>query len=404
MYSIERPQTHTYSVSELNLETKNLLESTFGRVRVKGELSNLSCPGSGHWYFTLKDHQAQVKCAMFKGANFKVNFKPTDGLEVFVLAKVSLYPDRGDYQLIVEQLEASGEGKLRQAFELLKNKLSQEGLFSLETKKQLPEFPTQIGIISSPTGAAIRDIISVLSRRYPAAQLYVYPCQVQGQAAAADIVEAIQLANTHHTCEVLILARGGGSLEDLWPFNEESVARAIFSSHLPIVSGVGHETDLTIADFVADYRAPTPSAAAETVSPDQSILTKQFINWETRLYQSIIRCIQFWSQKIDYLEKRLISPEQNLKNKNQQLDSMMQRLQWVIHTILQDKTNQFKQMAYTLGTVNPFATLGRGYSITHDHNTNAVLCSIQKIEPGDHLATRLQDGWVISEVIEKTLI
>lgn len=402
MYSTSLSHTHLYSVSELNLETRTLLESTFGRIWVKGELSNLSCPASGHWYFTLKDNQAQVKCAMFKGANFKVNFKPSDGLEVCVLAKVSLYPDRGDYQLIVEDLKASGEGKLRQAFELLKNKLSQEGLFSLEAKKPLPEFPRRIGIITSPTGAAIRDIISVLNRRYPAGELYIYPCQVQGQAAAADIVGAIKLANKHNLCEVLILSRGGGSLEDLWPFNEEVVARAIFSSNLAIVSGVGHETDLTIADLVADYRAPTPSAAAETLSPDQSILIKQFINWETRLSQSMLRALQFWSQKVDYLEKRLMSPAQNLNNMRQQLDTVIQRLQWAMHSVLQDRTNQFKQLAYALGTVNPFATLGRGYSITHHQHTNAVISSVKNIQIGDRLATRLQDGWIISEVIQTT--
>lgn len=400
MYSDLIHQTHLYSVSELNSETRHLLESTFGMIWVKGELSNLSCPKSGHWYFTLKDPQAQVRCAMFRGANTKVKFTPLDGSEVLILAKVSLYPDRGDYQLIVEQMEASGEGKLRQAFEALKNKLSQEGLFNPDNKKILPEFPSHIGIITSPTGAAIRDIISVLKRRYPAAPLSIYPCQVQGQAAAAEIVKAIELANTHGVCDVLILSRGGGSLEDLWPFNEEIVARAIFKSELPIVSGVGHETDLTIADFVADYRAPTPSAAAETVSPDQSILNKQFLNWNERLTNSFSRLLQSWSQKIDYLEKRLISPQQSLKNKQNELNTLEQRLQWAIQSQLQKQTHQFERLAYALGMVNPFATLGRGYSITREVKTNTVLTCVQTLNPGDHLMTRLQNGWVISEVIK----
>lgn len=400
MYSELMHQTHLYSVSELNLETRNLLESTFGMIWIKGEISNLSCPKSGHWYFTLKDAQAQVRCAMFRGANSKVAFTPLDGTEVLLLAKVSLYPDRGDYQLIAEQMEASGEGKLRQAFEALKNKLSLEGLFDLKHKKPLPEFPSQIGVITSPTGAAIRDIISVLKRRYPAAPISIYPCQVQGQAAAAEIVQAIELANKHGLCEVLILSRGGGSLEDLWPFNEEIVARAIFNSHLPIVSGVGHEIDLTIADFVADYRAPTPSAAAETVSPDQSILNKQFLNWNERLTNSFARLLQSWSQKIDYLEKRLISPQQNLKNKYSTLESLTQRLQWAMQSHLQKQTHQFQQLAYALGMVNPFATLGRGYSITRDAKTNTVLYSSQSLKTGDQILTRLQEGWVLSEVIK----
>lgn len=386
------------SVSELNTQARQLLESTFGLIWVKGEVSNLSCPRSGHWYFSLKDAHAQIRCAMFKGANFKVAFNPADGQEVLVLAKVSVYPDRGDYQLIIERMEASGEGELRQAFDRLKNKLLQEGLFDPKHKKALPTYPRRIGIITSPTGAAIQDIISVLSRRYPSAALSIYPCQVQGQVAALDIVQAIQLANTHAYCEVLILARGGGSLEDLWPFNEEIVARAIYASAIPIVSGIGHEVDFTIADFVADYRAPTPSAAAETISPDQGALIKQFDDWHNRLTRAILQVIQFCSQKVDYLDRRLISPQQSLQNKSSTLALLQQRLQWAIQSQLQKHDHRFKQLAYALGAVNPFATLGRGYSITRDIKSNTLINSIKNIQIGDELATRLQDGWLTSQV------
>lgn len=394
---------HLYSVSELNNETRQLLESTFNLIWVKGELSNLSIPKSGHWYFTLKDSQAQVRCAMFKGANFRVAFSPSDGLEVQILAKVSLYPDRGDYQLIVEKMEPSGEGKLRQAFEQLKNKLGQEGLFDIQNKKPLPSFPTSIGVITSPTGAAVQDIISVLKRRYPSASVLIYPCQVQGQAAAAEIVQAIELANRHRKCDVLLLARGGGSLEDLWPFNEENVARAVYASDLPIVSGVGHEIDFTISDFVADYRAPTPSAAAEAVSPDQSVLIRQFNEWTQRLNHTVLRLMQFLSQKIDYLDKRLLSPSQSLKNKSVSLEHLIQRLQWSINTQLQNQTQRFKHAALSLGMVNPFATLGRGYSITYDANANSVLTSVAEAKAQNLLKTRVADGYIFSTItkIEK---
>jgi len=391
--------TPIYSVSELNLQARHLLEDTFGKIRVQGEISNLSCPTSGHWYFSLKDAQAQIRCAMFKNTNYKVNFKPSDGTEVIVLARVSLYPERGDYQLIVEHLESSGDGKLRQAFELLKNKLFQEGLFKLEAKKSIPEFPSRIGIISSSTGAAIHDIISVLGRRYPAAELYIYSCLVQGQTAAGDIARAIKLANSHSLCDVLIVARGGGSLEDLWPFNEEIVARTIYESVLPIVSGIGHETDFSIADLVADYRAPTPSAAAERVSPDQSFLLKQFIDWEKRLYQAITGVLQIHQQKVDYLENRLVSPTQHLKMMGQQLSAIMQRLQWAMEAIFDKNNKRFESLAYALGAINPFATLARGYSISYNAQTHTVVSSIEEIQPQDKLLTRLHHGSILSQVL-----
>src|SRR5690606_31569338 len=248
-------------VSQLNRRAKQLLETHLPLLWVEGELSNVSQPSSGHWYFTLKDDQAQVRCAMFRNRNMLVRFKPQQGQQVLLRARVSLYEGRGDYQLIAEHMEEAGAGALQRAYEELKQKLAAEGLFSDDLKQPLPSLPRHIGVITSPTGAAIRDILHVLARRFPAIPVTVLPVAVQGKEAAPQIVKAIQLANRADLFDVLILARGGGSLEDLWPFNEEVVARAIHASKLPIVSAVGHEVDFTIADFVADLRAPTPSVA-----------------------------------------------------------------------------------------------------------------------------------------------
>ncbi|HKL78459.1 MAG TPA: exodeoxyribonuclease VII large subunit, partial [Gammaproteobacteria bacterium] len=257
-----------YTVSRLNHEARGLLESGFPLLWIEGELSNLSRPSSGHMYFTLKDEQAQVRCAMFRGRNRLLRFKPADGTKVLIRAQVSLYVARGEFQLIVEHMEEAGEGALQRAFEELKRKLAAEGLFADELKRPLPTFPRQVGVITSATGAAVRDVLTTLRRRFPALPVVVYPVPVQGQAAAPAIAEALATANRRAECDVLILTRGGGSLEDLWSFNEPEVARAIRTSDLPVVVGVGHEVDVTIADFAADVRAPTPSAAAELVVPD----------------------------------------------------------------------------------------------------------------------------------------
>jgi len=258
-----------YSVGRLNAEARGLLEGAFPLIWVQGELSNVSRPSSGHLYFTLKDANAQVRCAMFRGNNRFLKFRPADGAQVVVRASLSLYEARGDYQLIVQSMEEAGDGALQRAFEALKQKLAAEGLFEAAHKRALPTLPKRIGVITSPTGAAIRDILSVLKRRFPAIPVLIYPVAVQGQAAGAEIAAMIRRADMRRDCDVLIIARGGGSLEDLWAFNEEIVARAIFDCSIPTVSGVGHEVDFTIADFVADQRAPTPSVAAEMVSPDQ---------------------------------------------------------------------------------------------------------------------------------------
>src|SRR5690554_6054855 len=282
-----RPRALT--VSELNRQARHLLESSFMQAWVEGELTGLSRPSSGHWYFSLKDQRAQVRCAMFRGFNQRLRQLPKEGDLVRVRGKVSLYEARGDYQLIVEHLEPAGLGALQQAFEALKARLYAEGLFAAERKKPVPETPRHIGVVTSPTGAAIHDILTVLQRRCPNIPMTLYPTAVQGQAATAEIVAAIQRAVHHGQADVLIIGRGGGSLEDLWCFNEEAVARAIAACPIPTVSAVGHEVDVTIADFVADLRAPTPSAAAEKVSPDQSAWLGRLEEIRLRLTQGMTR-------------------------------------------------------------------------------------------------------------------
>ena len=279
------------SVTALNRRARQLLETHLPLIWVEGELSNLSCPASGHWYFTLKDEHAQVRAAMFRNRNQRIGRPPEPGQQVLVRGRISLYEQRGDYQLIVEHLELAGHGLLQKRFEEIRERLAAEGLFAAERKRPLPALPGCLGVITTPSGAAIHDILRVLRRRFPALPVYLYPAQVQGKAAPGDLVAAIELANRHDACDVLILARGGGSLEDLWSFNEERVARAIAASRIPIVCGVGHETDVTIADFAADLRAPTPSAAAELASPDSTELISGVLALQARLRRAMVACL-----------------------------------------------------------------------------------------------------------------
>ncbi len=271
-----------YSVSEINRQSKNLLEAKFSNIQIEGEISNLSKPASGHFYFKLKDSNAQIQCAFFRSRAMKLRFKLEEGMHIIANANVSMYEARGDYQLIIEHVELAGVGQLQLKFEALKQKLLTQGLFSVEHKKTLPSLPKSIGIITSPTGAALQDALTTLKRQCPMIPIYIYPTQVQGNLAAPQIAKQIEFANTYKQCEVLLLIRGGGSLEDLWPFNEECVAQAIYSSELPIISGVGHETDITLADYCADKRAATPTAAAGMVSPHQDEL-KQYITLQKNL-------------------------------------------------------------------------------------------------------------------------
>jgi exodeoxyribonuclease VII large subunit len=299
------PERDIYSVSRLVRETRAVLEGSFPLLWISGEISNLAQPASGHIYFSLKDEIAQVRCAMFRMRRQQLRFQPANGQQVLVRARVSLYEARGELQLIVEHMEPAGEGALRLAFEQLKQKLGAEGLFDSDKKKPLPELPRQLGIITSPSGAAIRDLLSVLRRRFPALPVVLYPVQVQGTEAPRQIVRMLQLANRREECDVLILSRGGGSLEDLQPFNEEAVARAIHASRIPVVSGVGHEIDFTIADFVADHRAPTPSAAAELVAPDRLAWRRQLQQLGQRLSLVQLRKIEQLRDAVTGLGHRL---------------------------------------------------------------------------------------------------
>jgi exodeoxyribonuclease VII large subunit len=365
------------SVSQLNRATSQLLAEHFMMVTVEGELSNLAAPASGHLYFTLKDANAQVRCAMFRNQQRRLNFKPENGKQVIVKAQVSLYEPRGDYQLIIEDLQAAGDGRLRQVYDNLKLKLSKEGLFDTAHKKALPVLPNAIGVITSATGAALHDILTVLKRRFAAIPVFIYPVTVQGEQAKYDISRAIALANERRDCDVLIVGRGGGSLEDLWAFNEEIVARAIFASDIPIISAVGHETDVTIADFVADFRAPTPSAAAEQASPDVAQWLSRFVQLESRLQQPIQRRLNQYQQSLDWLSKRL--EQQSM----QQLKQLKQRL---------------ATASQTLHAVSPLATLNRGYALTIEPHSGQIIRASSQINVGDVLETRLAQGSFTSEV------
>ncbi len=423
------------SVSQLNNRARLLLEDVFSGIWVEGEISNLARPASGHVYFTLKDSQAQVRCALFRQNAARVRQALRDGLAVKVRGKVSLFEGRGDYQLILDAVEPAGDGALRLAFEALKEKLGAEGLFSIERKIALPAHPRRIGIVTSPTGAVIRDIISVFRRRAPQVELNLIPTAVQGREATAQIVRALQRADALGF-DALILARGGGSLEDLWCFNEESVARAVAACVTPIVSAVGHETDVSIADFVADVRAPTPSAAAELLAPDSSELVQRLHNLQRRLVlhmqgrlarerlrlEGVSRRLRHpgerlrqQAQRLDDLDMRLRRafaqrlanqyerlarldarlaaqhPGRNLALLRQRLDGLAARLPRAMQGQLRSQRQQLGALAAQLQIVSPLATLGRGYSILLDERGQAVRNAAQT-QPGQRLKARLSEG------------
>ncbi|OLQ92625.1 exodeoxyribonuclease VII large subunit [Vibrio panuliri] len=433
-----------FTVSRLNAEVRLLLENEMGIVWLIGEISNFSAPVSGHWYFTLKDARAQVKCAMFRGNNRHVSFKPTNGNQVLVKARLSLYEPRGDYQLIIESMQPEGDGRLQQQFEELKMKLAAEGLFAQTNKQILPEHPKCVGIVTSKTGAALFDILDVLKRRDPSLPVIIYPTMVQGEEAAIQIAQAIGCANSRNECDVLIVGRGGGSLEDLWCFNNEILARTIAASQIPIISAVGHEVDVTIADFVADMRAPTPSAAAELVSRDNSHKAQGLATREQKLFAALRYYFAEQKQSLRQLEHRLDRqhPKQQLQRQSQQLDELDGRLQRAmqrfitqhqqkierqLHRIqlhspakrlsaqqaalarmeqklldamdrkLLTSRHQLALAAEKLDTVSPLATLKRGYSITQTDQGN-VVHSAQDVKTGDTLITRLADGELRSTV------
>ena len=434
-----------YSVSQLNQSVRLMLENQLGAVWLTGEISNFSQPVSGHWYLSLKDENAQVRCAMFRMKNLRVSFRPTNGMQVLVRANVSLYEPRGDYQLIIESMHLAGEGLLMQQFEALKLKLAAEGLFAQHLKKNLPHFSKAVGIITSKTGAALQDILHILQRRDPSLKIIIYPTAVQGKDAATEIAQMIELANQRQEVDVLIVGRGGGSLEDLWCFNEEMVARAIFHSHLPVISAVGHETDVTIADFVADVRAPTPSAAAELVSRNQTELLQQLQYRRQRLEIALDRLFAEKQQKLKHLSLRLHNqhPQAQLRIQQRLITQLSHRLQQSLRHRWQKKAEnltalsirlyknplplrlqqyeqqlaqlkvrlnshmnltlslQQKQLAHLCGkldSLSPLKVLARGYSITQNQQ-NLTIRSMKDVNVGEQIKTRLPDGDIISQVI-----
>ena len=326
--SFARPERDIYTVSRLNREVRALLERGFGSLWLEAEISNFAKPSSGHWYFSLKDAGAQVRCCMFRQRNMLCSFTARDGQKVLVRARIGLYEPRGEYQLVIDHMEDAGLGALRRQFEELSAKLAAEGLFAADRKRPLPTLPRRIGVITSPTGAAVRDILHVLARRFPAVAVLIYPVAVQGAQAAAELIAAVGLAGRRAECDVLILARGGGSLEDLWAFNDERLARAIAASPIPVVSGIGHEIDFTIADFAADVRAPTPSAAAELVVPDAEEWVGAFMRLSTRLQRGMRRRLDERRERLRLLARRaaLVSPAARCAQQAQRLDEMEVRL------------------------------------------------------------------------------
>ncbi|MFO4115854.1 exodeoxyribonuclease VII large subunit [Enterobacter kobei] len=433
-----------YTVSRLNQTVRLLLEQEMGQVWISGEISNFTQPSSGHWYFTLKDDTAQVRCAMFRNSNRRVTFRPQHGQQVLVRANITLYEPRGDYQIIVESMQPAGEGLLQQKYEQLKATLSAEGLFDQQLKKPLPSPAHCVGVITSKTGAALHDILHVLKRRDPSLPVIIYPTAVQGDDAPGQIVRAIALANARQECDVLIVGRGGGSLEDLWSFNDERVARAIFASLIPVVSAVGHETDVTIADFVADLRAPTPSAAAEVVSRNQLELLRQIQNGQQRLEMAMDYFLANRTRRFTQLHHRLQQQHPQLRLARQQtvLDRLRQRMNIALDTQLKravsrqqrvtQRLNQqnpqpkiyraqtrIQQLEFRLAetlrarlsttrerfgnavthleAVSPLSTLARGYSVT-TATDGKVLKQTKQVKAGDVMTTRLSDGWVESEV------
>jgi exodeoxyribonuclease VII large subunit len=391
-----------YTVSRLNREVRLLLEENFLSLWIEGEISNFAAPQSGHWYFSLKDAAAQVRCAMFKGQNQRLNLVLKDGMHVLARARISLYENRGEFQLLVDHIEEAGIGKLQREFEALKKRLSAAGLFDTAHKKPLPALPRCIGVITSPTGAAIRDILHVLKRRFPAVPVIIYPTLVQGEIAAPDIVGAIQTANRRRECDVLILTRGGGSLEDLWAFNEEIVARAIYDSIIPIISGIGHEIDFTIADFTADMRAPTPSAAAEMVSPNKNELVQSIAQAQKHLLQLLKQTFHQLKQSLEWAGQYLRQqhPKHRLTEQMQRLDFYQLTLSRLQLELLGNIRAKLEMFHAKLDTLSPLATLKRGFAIVTLEKNQAILRSAKQAAPGDCIHLQLMEGSIRCTVIK----
>ncbi len=391
---IARPETSLpkmWSVSDLNRLTKELLESRFPLFWISGEISNFTRAASGHWYFSLKDARAQVRCVMFKGRNSLVEHMPREGDLIEARATVTLYEARGDFQLTLEYLQPAGMGRLYEAYEQLKQRLQAESLFDQTRKKVIPAEPQKIGIVTSPDAAALRDVLTALRRRYPGIQVIIYPTPVQGKGSAELIAQAIHQAGQRQEVDTLLICRGGGSIEDLWSFNEEIVARAIAACPLPTISGVGHETDFTIADFVADLRAATPTAAAELACPDQSHLRQQVSQWQLRLMRAMQSLLQKQAQTLDYLSRRLVSPAQQLQQQSLALQQWQHRLQLAMQHVLTAHQRRLEQLSSSLQQLSPHQVLARGYAIVQQPDGHAVTDSGQ-LQPQEALRLTLHRG------------
>ena len=361
-----------FSITEINKLVKELLQDNFPSIWVKGELSNFIEASSGHWYFTLKDNGAQARCTMFKGKNSQVKWIPKNGDLIEAQCKIGLYEQRGDYQLNISSLQQAGLGRLFEEFNKLKQKLDSEGLFNQEQKKSLPVYPNCIGVVTSPDAAVLRDVITTLKRRNKSLRIIIYPTPVQGKTAPQGIIDALRLANQRDEVDVLILCRGGGSIEDLWSFNDESVVREIYSSTLPIISAVGHQTDITISDFVADLRAPTPTAAAEIISNSYEELLGNLEYFKTNLSNIIQNKIEQLNQRIDFLEKGLVSPIQKIASQNDLIQALTNRIQITMRLRLEKYQEQIKSYKQNLSHLNPNEILSRGYSIILNQNKNII--------------------------------
>lgn len=391
-----------YSVGELTREIKYALEEGFPPLWVEGEISNFKRHSSGHFYFSLKDLDAHISCVMWRGKTQFLPFELIDGMKIIVFGNISVYERQGRYQIIVHRIKPVGVGDLQAAFEVLKQRLKEEGLFNPEHKKTLPSFPMKIGIVTSPTGAAIRDIVSIIERRFPAVQLILSPVKVQGDGASEEIVKGIKQFNDYSDVNVIIVGRGGGSVEDLWAFNEENVARAIFESKIPIISAVGHEIDFAISDFVADVRAATPSAAAELVVKNREDILYTLSNWKVRIFKCVLSKIQYHREQLNSVLRSygFRFPLNLILEYRQRIDDLSRILGDRIVSYIEMLRTNLNQRSGLLESLNPMAVLNRGYSITTHITDQKVIKSSSQVKKEDHLRIRFAQGTVRS-IVEK---
>ena len=387
------------TVSQISQKVRDCLESYFSSLWIKGEISNFIAHGSGHWYFSLKDKNSQIKGVMFRGQNQKLSFRPQNGAEVLVQGSLSVYPPRGDYQILCYEMEIIGSGLLQMKFEQIKKKLQAEGLFDRKRKRQLPSFPRHIALITSPTGAAVRDILQILKRRFKGVKVTLVPALVQGEQAVASLIKALSLSKKLDV-DVLIIGRGGGSMEDLWAFNEEALARAVAGHPVPVISAVGHEIDFTICDFVADLRAPTPSAAAELVVQNAEYLLEQAHRLERQFVQNIKLQLKFFQEKLLSLEKRLIRPDRLIRDFSQSLDEISLRLETALQQCFEKIKEQLKKYEQILESLSPKKVMKRGFSIVTDTRAQLIY-DIKDLKIKDSVNIDFFKGRVKAIVTEK---